>query len=62
MNLLRKIEVQVANGKRTLQAARRVGMTEQTYVLPLAEGIWGAEAGPGEAAGGWIFFGEAGSG
>jgi transposase-like protein len=31
VNLLRKIEVEVANGKTTPQAAREVGITEQTY-------------------------------
>jgi putative transposase len=31
VNLLRKIEVEVANGKTTPQAAREAGITEQTY-------------------------------
>jgi transposase-like protein len=31
VNLLRKIEVEPANGKTTPQAAREVGITEQTY-------------------------------
>jgi len=31
VNLLRKIEVEIANGKTTTQAAREVGITEQTY-------------------------------
>ena len=31
MNLIRKIEVEIANGKTTPQAAREVGITEQTY-------------------------------
>ena len=31
VNLLRKIEVEIANGKTTPQAAREVGITEQTY-------------------------------
>jgi len=31
VNLLRKIEVEIANGKTTAQAAREVGITEQTY-------------------------------
>ena len=31
VNLLRKIEVEIANGKMTPQAAREVGITEQTY-------------------------------
>ena len=31
VNLLRKIEVEIANGKPTPQAAREVGITEQTY-------------------------------
>jgi transposase-like protein len=31
VNLLRKIEVELASGKTTPQAAREVGLTEQTY-------------------------------
>ena len=31
VNLLRKIEVEIANGKTTAQAAREAGITEQTY-------------------------------
>jgi len=31
LNLLRQIEVAIANGKTTPQAAREVGVTEQTY-------------------------------
>ena len=31
VNLLRKIEVEIANGKTTPQAAREAGITEQTY-------------------------------
>jgi transposase-like protein len=31
VNLLRQIEVQMANGKTTAQVAREVGITEQTY-------------------------------
>jgi transposase-like protein len=31
VNLLRKMEVEIANGKTTAQAAREVGITEQTY-------------------------------
>jgi putative transposase len=31
VNLLRKIEVELANGKTTPPAAREVGITEQTY-------------------------------
>jgi putative transposase len=31
VNLLRKIEVEIANGKATPQASREVGITEQTY-------------------------------
>jgi transposase-like protein len=31
VNLLRKIEVEIAKGKTTPQAAREVGITEQTY-------------------------------
>jgi transposase-like protein len=31
VNLLRKMEVEIANGKTTSEAAREVGITEQTY-------------------------------
>ena len=31
VNLLRKIEVEIANGKTTAQASREIGITEQTY-------------------------------
>ena len=31
VNLLRKMEVEIANGRTTAQAAREVGITEQTY-------------------------------
>jgi putative transposase len=31
VNLLRKVEVEIASGKTTLQAAREAGVTEQTY-------------------------------
>jgi len=31
VNLLRKIEVEIANGKTTPQASREAGITEQTY-------------------------------
>ena len=31
VNLLRKIEVEIANGRTTPQAAREAGITEQTY-------------------------------
>ena len=31
VNLLRQIEVEIANGKTTPQAAREAGITEQTY-------------------------------
>jgi putative transposase len=31
VNLLRKIEVEIGNGKTTVQASREVGITEQTY-------------------------------
>jgi putative transposase len=31
VNLLRKIEVEIANGKKAAQAAREVGICEQTY-------------------------------
>ena len=33
VNLLRKIEVEIANGKKAAQAAREVGICEQTYYL-----------------------------
>jgi putative transposase len=31
VNLLRKIEVEIANGKKASQAAREIGICEQTY-------------------------------
>jgi putative transposase len=31
VNLLRKIEVEIANGKKAVQAVREVGICEQTY-------------------------------
>jgi putative transposase len=31
VNLLRKIEVEIANGKTTTQVSREAGITEQTY-------------------------------
>ena len=31
VNLLRKIEVEIANGKEALQSAREIGICEQTY-------------------------------
>jgi len=31
VNLLRQMEVEIANGKTTVQAAREAGITEQTY-------------------------------
>ena len=31
VNLLRQMEVEIANGKTTAQAAREAGITEQTY-------------------------------
>jgi putative transposase len=49
MSLLRKIEVAIANGKTTPQAAQEVGITEQTY-YPWRKEFRTAEAGPGEAA------------
>ena len=73
VNLLRQIEVEIANGKTTPQAAREVGITEQTYYR------WRREFGglkldqakrlkelekenqPVEAVGGGTFPGEAGT-
>ena len=49
VNLLRQIEVAVANGKTTSQAAKEAGIVEQTY-FPVAQGVWWASDGPGEAA------------
>ena len=48
VNVLRQIEVAIANGKTTPGACKEAGFTEQTY-LPLAQGIWRSEGGPGEA-------------
>ena len=48
VNLLRQIEVAVANGKSTDQACREAGIVEQTYYR-LAEGIWRLAGGPGQA-------------
>ncbi len=31
VNLLRKIEVEIANGRKAAQASREAGITEQTY-------------------------------
>jgi hypothetical protein len=51
VNLLRQIEVAVANGKTTAQGCKEAEITEQTYYrLPLAEGIRWFAGGPGAAA------------
>ena len=50
VNLLRQVEVEIANGKTTPQAAREAGITEQTYYRWRKEFGAGAEAGPSEAA------------
>ena len=39
VNLLRQIEVAVANGKTTPQACKEAGIVEQT-LLPMAQGVW----------------------
>ena len=49
VNLLRKIEVEIANSKTTPQAESEVGITEQTYYRWRKE-YGGAETGPSEAA------------
>jgi hypothetical protein len=48
VNLLRQIEVAVANGKTTAQACKESEIVE--HLLPLAEGVWRSAGGPGEAA------------
>ena len=53
MNLLRQVEVAVANGKTLPQACKEAEIVEQTY-LPLAQGVRRVEGGPGAAAeGAW---------
>ncbi len=72
VNLLRKIEVEIANGKKTAQAAREEGIRERTYYRCRKE--LGGETRPGEAVegtgkreqtaeqtGGSVFPAEAGS-
>ena len=49
VNILRQIEVEIANGKTTPQACRDAQITGAD-VLSLAEGVWRAEARPGQAA------------
>ena len=49
VNLLRQIEVAIANGKTTALACKEAGIVEQD-VLPLAQGVRRAASGPGEAA------------
>jgi hypothetical protein len=49
LNLLRQIEVGVANGKTTVQACKEASITEQTY-YPLAQGVRRVAGEPGEAA------------
>lgn len=39
VNLLRRTEVEIANGKKAAQAAREVGICEQAYYRP-ARGGW----------------------
>jgi hypothetical protein len=48
VNLLRQIEVAVANGKTTAQACKEAEIVEQTY-FPLAQGVWRVADRPGEA-------------
>ena len=49
VNILRQIEVEIANGKTTPQACRDAQITVAD-VLSLAEGVRRVEGGPGEAA------------
>ena len=49
VNLLRQVEVGVANGKTMPQALQRGG-DRRADVLPLAQGVWRAEGGSGAAA------------
>jgi hypothetical protein len=48
VNLLRQMEVAVANGKTTAQACQEAEIVEQTY-LPLAQGVRWLASGSGEA-------------
>ena len=49
VDLLRQIEVAVADGKTTAQASKEAGIVEQTYFRWPKE-YGGAAGGPGEAA------------
>jgi len=49
VNLLRQIEVAVANGKTTVQACKEAGIVEQTYTSAGA-GVWRPLGGLGETA------------
>ena len=49
INRLRKAEVALANGKPTKEVCRELGVSEQN-VLPMAAGVRGNEAEPGEAS------------
>jgi transposase-like protein len=49
VNLLRQIEVAIANGKTTALACKEAGIVEQTYFRWRKE-YGGAASGPGEAA------------
>ena len=49
VNLLRQIEVAVANGKTTALACKEAGIVEQTYFL-WRKGVRWTAGGPGEAA------------
>ena len=46
---LREAEVGLANGKTVGMVSRELGISEQTYYLPVAPGIRGNEGGPGSA-------------
>ena len=48
VNLLRQIEVTVANGKTTAQASKEAGIVEQTY-FRWRQGVRRVAGGPGEA-------------
>ncbi len=50
VNVLRQIEVAIANGKTTPAACKKRKPVYGTELLPLAQGAWRSEGGPGDAA------------
>ena len=46
---LREAEVSQAQGKTVVQVCKQLGVTEQD-LLPVEEGVWGSEDGPGQAS------------